>query len=87
MFFLPWRQDLWRQAPSLGANEVGAKHPATSAPRRSGLGANDPGVMPLYLGTDDYGAKNMVHFLKIFPPGVYLRDSFEKGPKNKKRRA
>jgi hypothetical protein len=40
--------------------------------------------MPLYLGTDDYGAKNMVHFFKIFPPGVYLRDSFEKGQKTKK---
>jgi hypothetical protein len=48
--------------PSLGANEAGAKHPATSAPRHQGLGANDPSTMSLYLGADDYGTKNKVHF-------------------------
>jgi hypothetical protein len=49
-----------------GANDDGAKLPATSAPRRQGLGANDPGAMPLYLGADNYDAKIRVHFLKSF---------------------
>jgi hypothetical protein len=39
---------------------------ATSAPRRQGLGANDPDTMPLYLAVDDYGAKIKIHFLKSF---------------------
>jgi hypothetical protein len=39
---------------------------ATSAPRRQGLGASDPGAMPLYLGVDDYSAKIRVIFLKSF---------------------
>jgi hypothetical protein len=39
---------------------------ATSAPRRQGLGANDPDVMPLYLGADDYDVKIRVYFLKSF---------------------
>jgi hypothetical protein len=37
-----------------------------SAPRRQGLGANDPDAMPLYLGVDDYDVKNEVYFLKSF---------------------
>jgi hypothetical protein len=54
-------------APSLGTNDAGAKSPATSAPRRQGLGANGPGAMPLYVGTDDYDAKSRVNFfLKSF---------------------
>jgi hypothetical protein len=52
--------------PRLGANEAGTKNPVTSAPRRQGLGTNDPGTMPLYLGVGDYGAKNRIHFLKSF---------------------
>jgi hypothetical protein len=65
-------------APKHGANDDGAKLSATSAPRWQGLGANDPGVMPLYLGADDYGAKIRVHFFEIFPQGAYLRECFEK---------
>jgi hypothetical protein len=49
-----------------GANDDGAKLPATSVPRRQGLGTNYPGAMPLYLGADDYGAKIRVHFLNSF---------------------
>jgi hypothetical protein len=56
-------------APSLGAKEADAKIPATSAPRRQGLSANDHGAMPLYLGADDYGAKCRVYFLKSFHQG------------------
>jgi hypothetical protein len=56
-------------APRFGANDDGAKLPATSAPRRQGLGANDHDAMPLYLGADDYGAKIRIHFLKSFRKG------------------
>jgi hypothetical protein len=56
-------------APRLGANDDGAKLPATSVPRWKGLGASDHGVMPLYLGADDYGAKIMIYFLKSFCKG------------------
>jgi hypothetical protein len=55
-----------------GAKIHGAMHPRqvlTSAPRRQGLGVNDPGAMPLYLGADDYGAKIRVYFLKSFRKG------------------
>jgi hypothetical protein len=51
------------------ANDDGAKLPATSVPRCQGLGANDPGAMPLYLGADDYDTKIRVHFLKSFRKG------------------
>jgi hypothetical protein len=64
--------------PRHDANDDGAKLPATSAPRRQGLGINDPGAMPLYLGADDFGAKIRVYFLKIFPQEAYLRESFKK---------
>jgi hypothetical protein len=56
-------------APRHGAKIHGAKDNATSSPRRQGLGAMEPGAMPLYLGTDDYGAKIRVHFLKSFHNG------------------
>jgi hypothetical protein len=49
-----------------GANDDGAKLPATLAPRRQGFGANYPGAMPLYLGADDYDAKIRVYFLNSF---------------------
>jgi hypothetical protein len=52
-----------------GANDDGSKLPATSTPRRQGLGANDSGAMPLYLGADDYGVKIRVCFLKSFRKG------------------
>jgi hypothetical protein len=65
-------------APRHGVNDDGVKFPATSAPRRHGLDANDPGAMPLYVDADDYGVKIRVHFFKIFPQGTYLRKSFEK---------
>jgi hypothetical protein len=68
-----------------GANDDGAKLPATLAPRRQGLGANDPDAMPLYLGADDYGAKIRVLFFKIFPQGAYLKESFEKMAKKQKK--
>jgi hypothetical protein len=50
----------------LGAKIHGAMLPATSAPRRQGHGASDPGAMPLYLGSDDYGVKIRIYFLKSF---------------------
>jgi hypothetical protein len=56
-------------APRLGAKIHGAMLPATSASRRQGHGASDHGVMPLYLGADDYGAKTRVYFLKSFRHG------------------
>jgi hypothetical protein len=56
-------------APRLGANDDGAKLPATSAPRRQGHDASDHGAMLLYLSTDDYGAKIRIHFLKSFHKG------------------
>jgi hypothetical protein len=56
-------------APRNDANDDGAKLPATSAPRRQGLGASDPGAMSLYLGVDDYGTKINVYFLKSFRKG------------------
>jgi hypothetical protein len=49
----PWRQRGWRQVCHVSAT-------------MPGLGANDPGAMPLYLGADDCGAKNRVNFLKSF---------------------
>jgi hypothetical protein len=52
-----------------GVKIHGAMLHATSAPRRQGHGAIDPGAMPLYLGADDYGAKKRVHFLKSFRQG------------------
>jgi hypothetical protein len=55
--------------PRHGANDDGAKLPATSAPRWQGLGAIDHGAMPLYLSADDYGANIMVYFLKSFRNG------------------
>jgi hypothetical protein len=54
---------------ALGANDDDVKLPATSAPRRQGLGANDPGAMPLYLGADDYSVKIRIYFLKSFRKG------------------
>jgi hypothetical protein len=56
-------------APRHGANDDGAKLPATSAPRRQGLDAIDHDAMPLYLDADDYGAKIRVYFLKSFCKG------------------
>jgi hypothetical protein len=56
-------------APRQSANDDGAKLPATSAPRRQGLDASDPGAMSLYLGADDYDAKIRVYFLKSFRMG------------------
>jgi hypothetical protein len=50
----------------LGAKIHGAMLPATSAPRRQVHDVSDPGAMPLYLDTDDYGAKTRVYFLKSF---------------------
>jgi hypothetical protein len=70
--------------PRHGANDVGAKLPATSAPRRQGLGVNDPGAMPLYLGVDDYGAKINVYFFKSFRKGHIWKNFSKKGLKNKK---
>jgi hypothetical protein len=60
-------------APRLGANDDGAKLPATSAPRRQGHGASDHGDMLLYLSADNYGAKIRVHFLKSFHKGIFER--------------
>jgi hypothetical protein len=54
---------------ALDAKIHGTMLPATSAPRRQGLGASDHGAMPLYLDANDYGAKIRVHFLKSFHKG------------------
>jgi hypothetical protein len=71
-------------APRLGVNEAGAKHPATSAPLRQGLGTNDTGAILLYLGAGDYGAKNKVHFLKSFRQGIFEIFFRKKGQKQKR---
>jgi hypothetical protein len=39
----------------------------------------------LYLGADDYGVKIRVYFFEIFPSGTYLRESFEKMAKKRKK--
>jgi hypothetical protein len=65
------RQRGWRQAPCY------------VTPRRQGLGANDPGVMPLYLGAGEYDAKNKVYFLHLSIRGIFVR-FFRKRKKNKK---
>jgi hypothetical protein len=51
-----------------------------------GLGANANGAKLCYLGASVDDAKSWVHFLKIFPSGVYLRESFEKRLKKTKQK-
>jgi hypothetical protein len=49
------------------------------------LGASANGVKLCYLGANVDGAKTLSLFFKIFPPKTYLRESFEKRVKNKKK--